>query len=212
VSATLNLFHKPHKSLFMAAHQTRPRPIAAAAILVHARIHKLYFPNAPRSRLTLFESLAPDGSGVYCGVVPLTDRDTFGCSTVIALRTIPTKHHQLIFVINEFQSDLGDVELARLVLPLEWFPPDKVVSYVYPMITRRAQETAPMIALDIHISSGATRPFIAPEGQMRVVPAWEAPGFLFPKGEPEISQRAPPPISISGLIQEELFTRPPDEQ
>jgi hypothetical protein len=182
-------------------------------ILVCARIRKIFLPNAPPSRLTLFETLRPDGSGVFSGVVPLKKHDLFACPTVLVLRTIPSRDHQLAFILNEYREDFGDVEVARLVLPLVWFPPGKVVSYAYPMITRHPQDPAPMMAVDVHLAAGP--PFAGPVGELRVVPTWEIPSFMLPEGQ-EIPPQKPPTtakhLAVSSLLPEELLAGPDERQ
>jgi hypothetical protein len=180
---------------------------------VYARIRKIFLPNAPQSRLTLCETLRPDGSGAYSGIIPLKKRDLFACPTVLALRTVPSRDHQLAFIVNEYREDFGDVEVARLVLPLVWFPPSKVVSYVYPMITRHPQEPSPMMAVDVHLAAGAA--FDGPPGELRVVPTWEIPEFMLPEGQEIHVQKPVAPVkhlAISSLIPEELLAGPDEKQ
>jgi hypothetical protein len=191
----------------MSSKGNQPTVRDYPTIFVYARVRKMYFPNAPRSRLTLFESVRPDGSGVFTTLFPLKEREMFGCSAVLALRTVPTRDHQLLYIVNEFRPNSGDVEVARLVLPLVWFPPGRLVSFVYPLITRRPEEGGPMLAVDVHLSTGQSPPFGVPPGQLRVLPTWEIPEFMKSDGIEEI-QRPPDGalrIPISSLLPEELL-------
>jgi hypothetical protein len=141
-------------------------------------------PQAPRARLTIYQALRPDDSGIYAPLARIKEPDMYGCATVLVLRTIPSRPTQLSFVISEFQPDVGDVEYARLVLPLVWFRVNRVVSYSYPLITRVTEAQFPMMLVDVHLTHGSTGPFAAPLASLKVVPTWEVPPAMQPPEVP----------------------------
>jgi hypothetical protein len=147
-------------------------------LYLYVRIQKVYLPRAPRSRLTIYQSLRPEDSGIYAPLSRLKEADMFGCATILILRTIPSRESQLSIVINEFRPELGDVEFARLILPLTWFRVNHVISYSYPLITRVTDEQPPMVLVDVHLSQAATAPFGAPFGNLKVVPTWTVPSCM----------------------------------
>jgi hypothetical protein len=144
------------------------------ALFIHARIRKVYIPNAPASPPIVRVSIHPKGSGVQSALIPLSEGDFFGCSTVLALRTIPTRDQQICFSVKDSEQDL---ELGRVVLPLSWFPSGKVVRTAYPLATPQT-ETSPMMAVDVHIMNRKDEPFKATAGQLRVAPTWSVPPSL----------------------------------
>jgi hypothetical protein len=133
----------------------------------------------------------------------------YGCATVLVLRTIPSRSTQLSFVISEFRPNVGDVEYARLVLPLLWFRVNRVSSYSYPLITRETETQPPMMLVDVHLTHGSTGPFAAPLASLKVVPTWEVPPVMQPPeipslgredvakpvAEKEVEYRGRPPIT-----------------
>jgi hypothetical protein len=115
----------------------------------------------------------------------------FVSSSILALTTVPLRQSQLSFVVSEFHESFGDVEVARLVLPIMWFPLNQVVSCPFPMITRHADDETPMLLLDVHLSRGHVAAFSAPLGKLRVVPTWPDPAFMNPE-KPEAPPQQPP--------------------
>lgn len=64
------------------------------------------------------------------------------------------------------------MEIARLALPLAWFPTNIYVNETFPM-RPLVPEIAPLIAcVDVHISDNGMPPFTAAPGDMLVVPAY----------------------------------------
>jgi hypothetical protein len=173
-----------------------PNPIFA-----YVRIQKIYIPDAPPTRLTIYQAIRPDDSGIYAPLARLKEADMFGCATVLVLRTLPTRFTQLSFVISEFRPEVGDVEYARLILPLVWFRPNRVVSYTYPFITRVAVEQPPMALIDVHLSHGSTGPFACPLAALKVEPTWTIPDCIKPPEVQPVERKAPP--GAPGLEQEE---------
>jgi hypothetical protein len=159
-------------------------PPAQVPLLVYVRIQKIFMPQAPRSRLTIYQALRPDDSGIYAPLSRLKEPDMYGCATILVLRTIPSRSTQLSFVISEFRQEVGDVEYARLVLPLVWFRVNRIVSYSYPLITRVTETEPPMMLLDVHLTHGSTAPFAAPHASLKVVPTWEVPPAMRPPEVP----------------------------
>jgi hypothetical protein len=103
----------------------------------------------------------------------------FGVPAVLAFSTIGTRQSQLSLIISEFHEDAGAAaEVARLVLPLMWFPVNRIVTYPFPMITRRPDVEVPMVLLDVHLSNGKTSAFACAPGKLRVVPTWPIPEVL----------------------------------
>jgi hypothetical protein len=140
----------------------------------------------------------------------------FGVPAVLALSTIGTRQSQLSLIISEYRDDVGDaVEVARLVLPLMWFPVNRIVTYPFPMITRRPDDETPMVLLDIHLSNGKTSAFACPPGKLHVVPTWPIPEVLHFR-PPEVADDAdgtatnpagqvfPIRVPISTLITQEV--------
>jgi hypothetical protein len=166
--------------------RSRPKPAAAQPppFFLYARIRKIYFPGAPTTRLTLLEILKPENIGAFSPLIRLKEPDTLACSTVLSLRIeVPSRESQLSLLIHEYYPTFGDVEIARVILPLSWFPPNALVSYPFPLITHRA-EGAPMVLIDVHLSEGKAAPFSAPPGRLRVAPSWPIPACM-PGGRPD---------------------------
>jgi hypothetical protein len=123
-------------------------------------------------------------------------------------------------VVSEFHESFGDVEVARLVLPIMWFPVNQVVTYPFPMITRHANDETPMLLLDIHLSrvfrptrQAASRPdlaFMNPKEQTQQPTDDAAPSQ--PAIEQPPAAERPPAIPMAVLIAQELANaqrRPP---
>jgi hypothetical protein len=172
---------------------------------VYVRVQKLFLSNYPHSRLTLFQSIGPENSGVHTPLVRLAEPNMFVSSSILALTTVPSPHSQLSFVVSEFHESFGDVQLARLVLPIMWFPLNKVVSCPFPMITRHADDETPLLLLDVHLSRGHVGAFSAPLGKLYVVPTWPIPAFMNPE-KPE-----PPPEERQHQPPQEALQQPPAE-
>jgi hypothetical protein len=125
----------------------------------------------------------------------------FSVPTVIALSTRATAQTQLALIISD-----GSNEVARLVLPLVWFPVNRVVTHAFPMITRRQQDDCPMLLLDIHISSGRTPAFAVPLGKLKVVPTWTVPESMqIATVEGGGGQNCPLRVPISSLMPQEVI-------
>jgi hypothetical protein len=171
-------------------------PPSKVPFWIYVRVRKVYLPRAPRSRLTIYQSLRPEDSGIYAPLGRLKEADMFGCATILILCTIPSRESQLSFVINEFRPEIGDVEYARLNLPLTWFRVNHIVSYSYPLITRVADEQPPMVLVDVHLSQESTTPFRAPFTTLKVVPTWSIPSCMqpveLPVSEPVVKVEVPP--------------------
>jgi hypothetical protein len=164
----------------------------AAPLLVYVRIQKIYLPQAPRARLTIHQALRPDDSGIYAPLARLKEAAMYGCATVLMLRTAPSRESQLCFVVSESRPSVGDVEYARLILPLAWFRVGHVVSYSYPMVTRAAHEQPPMALVDVHLSRGDARPFACAPAPLRVAPAWAVPPCMQPPAAAQGAGEQPP--------------------
>jgi hypothetical protein len=173
---------------------TVPRP-SPEALLVYVRVPRVYLPHAPRARLTLYQALLPEDSGIYASLGRLRDADLYGCATVLALATVPSRETRLLFVVTELRPGAGDVEYARLVLPLVWFRVNRVVSYAYPLAAPAAGAPAPMLLADVHLSRRGAAPFACPLAPLKVVPTWEVPACMRPQGAP-LSE--PPPAAARG--------------
>jgi hypothetical protein len=136
----------------------------------------------------------------------------YGCATVLALSTIPSRDSQLLFVISEFRPNVGDVEYARLILPLVWFRVNRVVSYSYPLKTRAPEEPAPMALVDVHLARGGIAPFACPHAPLKVVPTWEVPlcmrppdaGLSEPPAPKPTAPDEPPPVRMPSVIPPEV--------
>jgi hypothetical protein len=85
----------------------------------------------------------------------------FVSTSILVFTTVPSRQSQLSFVVSEFHESLGDVEVARLLLLIIWFPVNQVITSPFPMITRHAHDETPMLLLDIHLSRGHMRVFSA---------------------------------------------------
>jgi hypothetical protein len=153
-------------------------------LYLYVRIQKILIPQAPRSRLTIYQSLRPDESGIYATLSRLKEPDMYGCATVLVLRTFPSSSSQLSFIITQSVPTTDDLEFARLVLPLVWFRVNRVVSYSYPMIARVAETQPPMMLIDVHLSHQTIAPFGCPLAPLKVVPTWEVPPSMQPPAAP----------------------------
>jgi hypothetical protein len=152
-------------------------------LFIYARVRRLCFPDAPASGLSVCASIRPDGSGVQSALAPLPERGCFGCSETLALRTIPTRDHQICFSIKR---SADGAELARIALPLAWFPSGKVVSaqFAIPPATGNS-----LIAVDVHVTGAEAAPFQAPPGELRVMPTPQVGAqALNSRGRKQISQ------------------------
>jgi hypothetical protein len=159
-------------------HHRSKTPVVSDAdtFFLYGRIRKIYFPGAPASPLTLFATLKPEGIGVYSPIIRLKDDGMFGCPTAVAFHiAVPSRQSQFLLVIYEFYPNFGDIEIARLALPLTWFPPGHLISHPFPVVTRQSYGDCPMALLDIHLSRGKSVPFSAPPGKLCVAPTWPIP-------------------------------------
>jgi hypothetical protein len=115
------------------------------------------FPNSPHSRLTLFQSIRPENSGVQTPLARLVEPNMFVSTSILALPTVPSPRSQLSFVVSQFHETFGNIEVARLVLPTLWFPLNQVVTSPFPMITRYAYDEPPILLIDVHFARGHAR-------------------------------------------------------
>jgi hypothetical protein len=125
----------------------------------------------------------------------------FGVPTVVALSTLAGSDAQLSLIVND-----GATEIARLVLPLVWFPVNSIVTHAFPMITPRQQDDGPMLLLDIHTATAKIPAFAGPPGRLRVVPTWTVPESMQVAPAKEDGERyCPAPVPISALIPQEVI-------
>lgn len=68
--------------------------------------------------------------------------------------------------------------IGRCSLPLDWFPPNRVVREWFPMTATAGGETGAvktMLLLDVHIAERKAKRFKAPFATLRIVPTWIRP-------------------------------------
>lgn len=73
------------------------------------------------------------------------------------------------------------IDFAKVILPLQWFPKDQIVTWWFPLMpTRQERNSQPLfVLLDIHLAE-KTNEFQAQPGRMLVEPKWEVPKQLLP--------------------------------
>lgn len=80
------------------------------------------------------------------------------------------KHHRLLG---------GESEAGRLVLPLKWFPANRVVTDWFPIASRSVSGIdgeEMLLKMTIHLAEARVTPFSHPVGSLLVAPAWDRPG------------------------------------
>lgn len=64
-------------------------------------------------------------------------------------------------------------EIARVTLPLSWFPMNKVVFETFPMICPLFEVAQPKYTLEIHLSDSQAIPFHAEQDKLNVTIHWD---------------------------------------
>ena len=93
-------------------------------------------------------------------------------------------------------------KIAKLILPLKWFPPDTVIHESYPMhqFEENEKKKRKIFAdINIHLSTKGTDPFRAPPGQLLVRPMWV---------NANAPQQQPPVGYIPGQCRPTQFIQP----
>jgi hypothetical protein len=114
---------------------------------------------------TISVHLSPDGGPTSARLLP--DGANLECRTTWALEYGSTTS-SICFVLLAVPQG-SPIEVARVTLPIDWFPPNTVVKATFPMRLRNrllASEIA--ITLDIHRSEDGRPPFCAEPGPLLV--------------------------------------------
>jgi hypothetical protein len=68
--------------------------------------------------------------------------------------------------------------VGTAIIPLEWFPPNKVVREWFPLVEDsqpQGTDSPNMILLDVHLDSKASKRFKSVYSHLRVIPTWHRP-------------------------------------
>ncbi|KAH0794352.1 omega gliadin [Histomonas meleagridis] len=143
------------------------------------RIRKVFVPGSRGNEIkNLLIQLIPDGSGVVSPLIKSQVRNFYFSTAIPILRYSAPTAAQVSFKILEVKERYGEREVAKLLLPLIWFPSNMVTRYFFPFMTRTPEKGTPMIEIDIHLSENNSPPFKAPHGNLLVTPMWVVPPEL----------------------------------
>lgn len=73
-------------------------------------------------------------------------------------------------------------EVAKCVIPLDWFPANRIVRDWFPLQQIRNNENSDIstqVLLEIHLENRGASKFSAPFANMRVIPTWQRPDRAF---------------------------------
>ncbi|KAH0788438.1 hypothetical protein GPJ56_007629 [Histomonas meleagridis] len=163
----------------MQAYPNQSPPVQTIPRTVYIRVRKVYIPGSHRSiQKNLFIQNLPEGSGVISPLGPSQVHNFYITNSVPAFRYTSSSIAQVSFKIMEMRQGYGEFEISKMILPLGWFAPNMVTHYVFPFITKTPEKGQPMIELDVHLSENNSPPFIAPQGNLLVMPMWQIPPEL----------------------------------
>jgi hypothetical protein len=157
--------------------------------------------------------LSPANQGSYgalFGTKPLT------CDAIWSFVYEDPSSSALVFTI--FSYDPAKAEVARVTLPLSWFPRNAVVTYDYPcrLVGRGAGDSL-WAKVQVHLSEAGQPGFEGPPGALLVKPAWTAPQATASRqsffGQAPLQQtpQFPPPPQFPAPRQQSIqstFPRP----
>jgi hypothetical protein len=157
----------------------------------HSRLNKLIlFAETRSSKKTLHQAVHGDtflkADGFWKFQIPSQTNESLN----IALK----KRH--IFSPNKV--------IGRCILPMAWFPTNRVVREWYPMIEEnqpQGSDSGTMILLDIHVDTKKAKKFKAAFSNLRVIPTWQRPVDQFAE--------CPAPPQVIYVIQDQLQPQGP---
>ena len=129
------------------------------------------------------------------GSIPLvanfTDSNPPICNHVYRFDMQSTEKAVFEFFLVESQV-FSKADIARVTLPLSWFPKDQVVTQWFPLKPVKPGTGDLLVLCEIHLCFNGSPEFQAPPGSMLVKPCWQVPAGL-----PVVSGMGvmPPPIS-----------------
>lgn len=94
----------------------------------------------------------------------------------------------LIVKMERSRMIIKDEEVAKLIVPLQWFPTNRVVRDWFPMKASDQTHKDAFILLDVHIDDRKCEKFMAAYSTLRIFPCWNRPQ------DPECECPAPPQI------------------
>ena len=77
-------------------------------------------------------------------------------------------------ILNE-TAVFSKTEIARVSLPLNWFPINKIVEYWFPLKPIKLGTLDLFVFMEIHLSDNLDSEFEAPPGKLLVKPCWSIP-------------------------------------
>ena len=164
--------------------------------VAHARVVKIHIPKSANKKFTLFEHMRPDMSGIFTPLTQFNHPDFYGTPTVTAFRFASREKAQLCFIVSEVLSTKKEVELARLVLPMTWFPMNRVVTAVFPLAGKKKTPVI-MMLVEVHLADDGSEPFDAPAGKLLVAPTWVIPEHMTAQSKAHLTNPAPPPEVVT---------------
>jgi hypothetical protein len=111
------------------------------------------------------------------------DRDHYICKSTFTFEYNTPTASNLCFHVGYPGSG---IDLARLTLPLSWFPPNTVVKFQFPMKTNN-HRIQTLFYAEVHRCEDRHAAFDAPQGSLTVTPAWTV------QPQAPLSAMAPPP-------------------
>ena len=170
----------------------------ATRVVAHARVVKIHMPKTANKTFSLFEQMRPEMSGIFTPLTPFPNPDFYGTPTISAFCFNRKDNAQLCFIVSEVETNKKEIEFGRLVLPMSWFPMNRVVTYPFPLAMKKKGTPAIMMLVDVHLSDDGSEPFDAPSGKLRVSPTWDVPECMTAKSNVHnVGPATPPPAKSS---------------
>jgi hypothetical protein len=145
-------------------------PVARMPLRVFVKLHKLI--GLPPSNYRLWGDVNPLGVpfSSACAFVP----DAGYLVSAKAIELSAGQRYGTSLLLRVFTECAEPHEVARLTLPLHWFPADRTVRDWFPFLA--VARSALSADIEVHIIKRLLcQPFRAPAGNLLVLPAWNRP-------------------------------------